>query len=48
MNTPSGKPRKVIPIATDGEVVSLYEAQKNLSPASISGFLPGGAGPWWF
>ena len=38
MNTPSGKPRKVIPIATDGEVVALYEAQKKIYPRSISGF----------
>ncbi|WP_119966820.1 cytochrome c oxidase accessory protein CcoG [Simplicispira lacusdiani] len=39
MNTPSGKPRKVIPIAsTGGEAVSLYEAQKKVYPRSISGF----------
>ncbi|NUN60379.1 MAG: cytochrome c oxidase accessory protein CcoG [Burkholderiaceae bacterium] len=41
MNTPSGKPRKVIPIApaaSDGEAVSLYETQKKIYPRSISGF----------
>ena len=38
MNTPSGKPRKVIPIATEGESGSLYEAQKKIYPRSISGF----------
>ena len=38
MNTPSGKPRKVIPIATDSEVGSLFEAQKKIYPRSISGF----------
>jgi len=39
MNTPSGKPRKVIPIASaEGEAVSLYEAQKKVYPRSISGF----------
>ena len=40
MSTPSGKPRKVIPIApaaTDGEAVSLYAAQKKIYPRSISG-----------
>lgn len=41
MNTPSGKPRKVIPIspaAPDGDAVSLYETQKKIYPRSISGF----------
>ena len=41
MNTPSGKPRKVIPIApaaSDGAAVSLYETQKKIYPRSISGF----------
>ena len=41
MNTPSGKPRKVIPIAPaapDGAAVSLYETQKKIYPRSISGF----------
>lgn len=41
MNTPSGKSRKVIPIAPaapDGEVGSLYEKQKKIYPRSISGF----------
>ena len=41
MNTPSGKPRKVIPIApTDPqkEIASLYEAQKKVYPRSISGY----------
>lgn len=40
MSTPSGKPRKVIPItpaATDGDAVSLYAAQKKIYPRSISG-----------
>ncbi len=40
MNTPSGKPRKVIPIAPaapTGEAVSLYETQKKIYPRSISG-----------
>lgn len=39
MNTPSGKPRKVIPIAsTSSDAVSLYEAQKKVYPRSISGY----------
>lgn len=41
MNTPSGKARKVIPIAPaapDGEAASLYETQKKIYPRSISGF----------
>jgi len=41
MNTPSGKPRKVIPIApaaSDGQAVSLYETQKKIYPRSISGY----------
>ncbi len=45
MNAPHGKPRKVIPIApvasepsAEGEIVSLYEAQKKIYPRSISGF----------
>ncbi len=41
MNTPSGKPRKVIPIAPadpQKEIVSLYEAQKKVYPRSISGY----------
>ena len=41
MKTPSGKPRKVIPIApadANGEIVSLYEAQKKVYPRSITGF----------
>jgi len=40
MNQPSGKPRKVIPIApvdAEGKSVSLYEAQKKVYPRSISG-----------
>ena len=45
MTTPSGLPRKVIPItpvaadaaASTGEIVSLYEAQKKIYPRSISG-----------
>jgi len=40
MNTPSGKPRKVIPIAptdSQGDIVSLYEAQKKVYPRSITG-----------
>src|SRR5574343_1564967 len=41
MNTPSGKPRKVIPIASadpQNEIASLYEAQKKVYPRSISGY----------
>lgn len=45
MTSPNGKPRKVIPIApvaseptSEGEIVSLYEAQKKIYPRSISGF----------
>jgi cytochrome c oxidase accessory protein FixG len=41
MNTPSGKPRKVIPIAPadpQKEIASLYEAQKKVYPRSISGY----------
>lgn len=45
MTSPNGKPRKVIPIApvasepsAEGEIVSLYEAQKKIYPRSISGF----------
>lgn len=45
MNTPSGPARKVIPItpvaaeaSSQGEIVSLYEAQKKIYPRSISGF----------
>ena len=44
MNSPDGKPRKIIPIApvasepaTDKDIVSLYEAQKKVYPRSISG-----------
>jgi len=45
MKSPNGKSRKVIPIApvaseptSEGEIVSLYEAQKKIYPRSISGF----------
>jgi len=39
MSNPSGKLRKVIPIAsTGGEAVSLYEAHKKVYPRSISGY----------
>lgn len=45
MTSPNGKPRKVIPISpvaseptSEGEIVSLYEAQKKIYPRSISGF----------
>lgn len=45
MNSPGGKPKKVIPIATvasgtsaEGEIVSFYEAQKKIYPRSIRGF----------
>jgi len=38
MNPPSGKPRKVIPIASADQGASLYEAQKKIYPRSISGF----------
>ncbi|MBO9680019.1 MAG: cytochrome c oxidase accessory protein CcoG, partial [Acidovorax sp.] len=44
MTPPDGKPRKVIPItpaasqsSAEGEIVSLYEAQKKVYPRSISG-----------
>ncbi|KAB2900111.1 MAG: cytochrome c oxidase accessory protein CcoG, partial [Burkholderiaceae bacterium] len=44
MTPPDGKPRKVIPItpaasqpSSEGEIVSLYEAQKKVYPRSISG-----------
>ena len=45
MNSPDGKPRKIIPIASvasepsaAGEIVSFYEAQKKIYPRSIRGF----------
>ena len=45
MNSPDGKPRKIIPIASvssepsaESEIVSFYEAQKKIYPRSIRGF----------
>ena len=45
MNSPDGKPRKIIPIASvaskpsaESETVSFYEAQKKIYPRSIRGF----------
>ena len=45
MNSPDGKPRKIIPIASvaaepsaENEIVSFYEAQKKIYPRSIRGF----------
>ena len=45
MNSPDGKPRKIIPISpvvsepsAEGEIVSFYEAQKKIHPRSIRGF----------
>lgn len=45
MNSPDGKPRKIIPIAsvasepsTENEIVAFYEAQKKIYPRSIRGF----------
>ena len=45
MNSPDGKPRKIIPISPvasepseAGEIVSFYEAQKKIYPRSIRGF----------
>ena len=45
MNSPDGKPRKIIPISpvasepsAESEIVSFYEAQKKIQPRSIRGF----------